>query len=287
MVKKKIIILGSSSTIGQMFFSHAQSMGHEVFGATSKDCDLKDPDSIVRFFEDKKEGPYSIIFFSVINKLVRNDYLSFIDNTKMVQNFIDFSPKEKISNIIFFSSVDVYGLKPQLPITEQTVPNPDTYYGLAKLACEKIFCMPDQVNCPVTIFRIPGIYGGINNAGAIGTLVNKVLNSEPIFLTNRGNTKRDYVHVDDVCRVLDLIIESPYPGNLNLATGNSHSTAEIVEIIQRLIGEKIVVNFDLSQNGRDFDLVFNIDLFKNLFPSFRFLNLEEGILKCIKNERRY
>ena len=54
---------------------------------------------------------------------------------------------------------DVYGRSPELPMSETTSLDPDTWYGLSKSTSEWIVREESNANCPTCILRLPGIFG--------------------------------------------------------------------------------------------------------------------------------
>ncbi len=171
----------------------------------------------------------------------------------------------------------MYGV-PALPITEQSPINPDTWYGLAKYACEWTLMSSGEVNCPVTILRIPGVYGCLpNDKSVIGTMVGSVLRENRVIINGSGNVLRDYVYVGDLCRLLEVLVPLRFQGVLNAVAGHSRSISDIARLIGKVSGRDIDIVFNPPDPSRHFDLVFDNRLLRRLVPEFHFSDISVGI----------
>tara|TARA_B100000927_G_C16472552_1_gene472143 strand:- start:3729 stop:4541 length:813 start_codon:yes stop_codon:yes gene_type:complete len=79
-------------------------------------------------------------------------------NNQIDKKTFKFLSKNFIKNIIIISSISIYGNKKKT-ITDFTIPNPDTYYGISKLNTEKFFLRKSKKNnFNVQIIRLPSVY---------------------------------------------------------------------------------------------------------------------------------
>jgi len=94
------------------------------------------------------------------------DHEYFETNIKGAENIIDFAEKCNIKKIIFTSSIAPYGASEEVK-TEETLPTPNTPYGISKLVAEKIHIAwqaKDINNRKLTILR-PGVVFGKGEKG--------------------------------------------------------------------------------------------------------------------------
>jgi nucleoside-diphosphate-sugar epimerase len=141
------------------------------------------------------------------------------------------------SSLVYLSTLDVYGCHPPLPITEQTPVAPESPYAIAKYASERVLLASLERRCPVTVLRLPGVYGGADPPKSIPRrLVDTILGGGTVRLHGGGTTRRDYLHVDDLCHVVAAILERPCAGVLNVATGEALTIRGIVETLARGAG---------------------------------------------------
>ena len=88
------------------------------------------------------------------------DYAYFETNILGAENVTAFAEKHNIKKILFTSSIAPYGAAEELK-TEETIPTPNTPYGISKLTAEKIHMIWQAKNSEreLTIVR-PGIVSG-------------------------------------------------------------------------------------------------------------------------------
>ncbi len=89
-------------------------------------------------------------------------------------------------------------------------------------------------------FIIPTIYGaGENPKRLIPYVVNAIKNNEELHFT-AGDQTRQYVHVSEVPRLLELAYEKKLPSGIYNIEGNETMTVkEIVELIHRVLGKDV------------------------------------------------
>jgi UDP-glucose 4-epimerase len=284
---KKIIIYGSSGFIGHNILQFLSGKGEFlVTGYSSKICDLLDKNQIQHslFGCDRNT---TVVFCSAIGRNIDDSYESMIKNIEMMNNFISTINPESIGQIIFISSVDVYGLPAvSYPISESTVLNPQSFYGLSKYICEKILTFRFPAEFPVMVLRLPGVYGEHDKGlSIVGKLYNKISDEENITVTGNGSQKRDFVYVTDICRIIYHFICSPSKITLNVVTGKEISISELIQHLSFILGKDPQITYLEKDPYRDFDLFFDNHLLLETIPGFCFTPIENGIIEY-KDARR-
>ncbi len=273
----EIAVIGCTGFIGSCIYKYLTAAGYRVRGGSSQNCNLLNRNQVQTFF-DSSDSKVKVVFLSTINKSVDNSYEAMIRNLEMVNNFMQIMPHGKISGMIFFSSADVYGLHPKLPVTETTLPNPANYYGIAKLGCERLLQLPDFSNFPITVLRLPGVYGfGNNEQSIVGRFSDMIRNNKQISMFGDGSVLRDYVEVGDVCEIVQRLIEHPFGGVLNVATGSNFSIRELINTIAEELKLFPDIEYFPKEKGAAGDLIFDVSLLKTLFPDLRMKSLVRGI----------
>jgi UDP-glucose 4-epimerase len=279
-----LIIVGRNSYIGGYFISYASARGARVISLSSVECNFLHKSEVIDFFRRLDGRNYAIVFFAVVNKSVANSYQAFLDNIQIVRNLIDGCRYASIESIVYFSSVDVYGKEPELPINEYTRIAPDTWYGLAKYGCEWMLSMSGEVGFPVTVLRIPGVYGHApKDKSVIGQIIESIRKEKKAVVNGNGKVLRDYVWVDDLCRVIDLLLPVKYKGIINVATGRSEFLIDIIERIGQVLEEDFEIVYRSAESARDFDLVFDNGALMTLFPRFSFSDMTTGLRTYHRN----
>ena len=161
LLKKKYLIIGSSSKIALNFIKNYKYKFTEFYGISSKKPFLNSEYFIKVFNFDEKKKISSIEFTNVLIISSRlpsegGNLLDFVKINKKVMEILNLLKLKIVdhSRITFLSSFSVF--KKELEyVNDITLPNPSDYYGESKLMMEKdvINFSKKKINC--LICRIP------------------------------------------------------------------------------------------------------------------------------------
>jgi UDP-glucuronate 4-epimerase len=87
---------------------------------------------------------------------------------------------------------------------------------------------------------------------AISKFIRAIARGEPVTLFGDGTSRRDYTFIDDIVSGVVAAIERVSPGSYELVNlGGTHtiSLAELVEIIERVVGKPAVIDRQPGQPG--------------------------------------
>src|SRR5712664_1352177 len=138
--------------------------------------------------------------------------------------------KGHVGYVVYFSTIDVYGLPQSCPVTEGHATRPATFYGASKLAGEEYVRLfaADQ-NIPAVSLRVSSIYGigGGKVKRAMSVFLMNALARQPLHLMGDGSELRDYIHVEDVADGACRAIEQCLDGVFNLGGGTPISIQDL------------------------------------------------------------
>lgn len=162
-----------------------------------------------------------------------------------------------VRSLVASSSCSVYGIPPEVPVTEQTPRLPISVYGETKLAMENaVRAWGERYGIRWTVLRYFNAAGAADD-GTLGEnhdpethllplAVRAALGFAPpltIFgrdhATPDGTPVRDYVHVEDLVTAHVLALERGVSGAYNLGTGLGTSVAEMLEAVARATGRAV------------------------------------------------
>jgi nucleoside-diphosphate-sugar epimerase len=179
-------------------------------------------------------------------------------------------------NLIFASSVDVYGSSPQLPLNEKSPLNPESWYAESKVQCEQLIA--DSIAPEASgyvVFRLPGIYGNLRAGGAVvDQMVRQILGQPSSFELRDSHVLRDWVYVRDFWKLLwSLTNQSTYNRNCyNLAMGVSWPIEmwyrKVWTCLNGLSGDITVKTASATKDA--YDLTFDTTALREDFPVFHF-----------------
>lgn len=277
-----VVILGSSGFIGGRLCRWLEGLGRTALGWTSRDCDLTDALTVKQKLAGLPAGAH-LVMCATVNRHIEDSYRAMGRNLLMAENLIDGAPRGRIASLTFLSTVDVYGHSPVCPITEATAPRPMNYYGIGKLASEHLLRRPEAIDCPVTVLRLPGVYGpGDRQRSIVGAFLKRIVEEQEIVLYGDGQVMRDYLEVDDVCRIVDGLLADPQNRLLNLAKGGSLPLREVIDCLAAAAGRRPRLAMREVAGNAAGDLVFDNTALRRTVPDIVFTSLEDGARRYLQ-----
>lgn len=277
-------------------------MSISVYGGTgfigNKFCEINKQNTIV-VPRDQKESPTNnILYFisTIHNYNVFEDPLLDINTNLNVMMSVLSKAKEKYGSDFtfnFISSWFVYGKTKDLPANEQSQCNPRGFYSITKRTAEQLlisYC--ETFGIKYRIMRLCNVYGtedtkASKKRNALQFLTEQVVNGEEINLYDAGQNIRDFMHVDDVCRAIKLILDKGELDDvINIGSGTPTKFIEVMEHVKKVTGSKSKFNFvdppEFHKIVQVQDMYLNVDKLNNLefVPTYKIM---DGIELLIKN----
>lgn len=238
----KILIIGSKGFIGSHCVDYFQSKGFEVFQADvntyldanyyqieSQNSDFSVPFKEHQFDVCINASGSAHVGFSFENPS-KDFELNVVNVQKLVVAIRDYNPHCKLIN---FSSAAVYGNPQILPIIENSPSKPLSPYGFHKLQSELLLTEYHKFfglnTCSLRVFSA---YGPKLKKQLFWDLYQKALQGEEISLFGTGNETRDFIYIDDLMQIMDLVIQhSPFQGSIyNVASQVETTIAEATHL---------------------------------------------------------
>ena len=216
-----------------------------------------------------------------VSRLVKNDYSIIETELKKIYWVINKIQNSKINKIILFSTIDLYDNKKKI-IRETDNVSVKDYYTLTQSLYENVFKLKFKSN--LIILRLTGVYGEIDNGNsAISKMIHDSLNKKKIVLNENKDLFRDYIYIDDLLEILNILINKKFVGLLNVASFKSRTIYEYAKIISKHTNSKIVVDKNLPI-ARSYDVKISGSKLNRVIGE-KTKSIDENILRMINHIR--
>lgn len=297
----KILLTGSSGFIG----SHISPILVNNFELFHLKSDLKN--YVLVQNEVKDISPDIIIHLAARTEVEK----SFYEQTEFSEvnyvgtvNLIEAATTIKnLKNFIFASTMEVYGWQPisdevkinKIPknfisFDENTQPNPNAPYAVAKYACEKYLQYAQRsMGLPYTIIRQTNSYGRKdNNFFVTEQIITQMLANKKEINLGYGEPYRNFLYIDDLLNAWTTIITSYELVNkgyiLTLGPDNPIKIKDYANTIAKKLNWSGKINWNTKPKrpGEIYYLNSNHNLITNLVGWKPTISLDEGLVRTIK-----
>jgi len=192
----------------------------------------------------------------------------------------------KVKLFIHMSTDEVYGeTSSKFPFTEFSVLNPTNPYAATKCGAEFIVkSYYKSWKIPSIIIRANNIYGrGQFPEKVIPAFIVRSIEGKPLMIHGTGNTKRIFIHVNDVIDGLFTVVTSGSIGeiyNIGGSEKNEFTVNQIAQLISSKLNKKLIVENTSDRNFNDKRYFISSDLLKSLGWSEK-IDFNEGINETI------
>jgi len=117
----------------------------------------------------------------------------------------------------------------------------------------------------------------------LGYVVNSIKKKRKIIIKS-GNEIRDYIHIDDLCKVIFLIIlnyKKNYKCILNISAQNYVKIKFIKHFIEKFINKKMKYELIISKK-KQINLYSSNKKLLKFFPKLQFMSFKDGLIKTLK-----
>jgi nucleoside-diphosphate-sugar epimerase len=235
----EVLVTGARGFVGRHVIQELAGQGYRVAALDRATCDLTDRKAVHGFFEGKSFS--AVMHLAARIPGVGDGTLEDMFHQNMVATHNLLQASRHAGYFVYASTLDVYGVPGDLPITEASPTDPVTAYAITKLAAEKLVqASGAAAGTPYAILRLSHVYGaGDRPIKLIPKTVTRVAGGQPPEVFGDGRDLRDLVHVRDVARAVSAAFRTRARGVFNIAAGQSRSVREVVETIVGVSGRRL------------------------------------------------
>lgn len=297
----KIYIAGHKGMVGSAIWRTLVSKGYtNLIGKTIKELDLRNQQAVMDFYN--KEKPELVINAAakVGGILANNDFpFQFLmDNMQIQNNLIDGAHRADIDKFIFLGSSCIYPKFAQQPLKEEylltdSLEPTNEWYAIAKIsgvkACQ---ALRKQYQRDYVSLMPTNLYGSFDNfdlqsSHVLPAMIRKFHESREnsnssVTLWGSGTPMREFLFVDDLAEAVVYAMENNLPEYLyNIGTGKDITIKELAETIQKVIGHKGEILWDLTKPDGTPRKLLDVSKMKEIGWQYS-TDLEDGIQKTYR-----
>ena len=294
----RVCVTGGAGFIGSHLVDRLIALGHTVLvidnlttgvrefvnpKAVFIEMDVRDA-NIESIFADFK---HQVVFHEAAQTMVpasmENPKMDCDVNLLGLVNILEASRKHKVEHFLMPSSAAVYGDLDTLPLTEDMIGKPTSFYGLTKLTGEGYLRIYEQAFGLKTVcFRYSNVYGprqGDGGEGGVISIFTRLINEgQGLTIFGDGEQTRDFIYVDDVVEANIKAMNHPeLTGVYNISTNTSTSVNKLVSYFKSISNKDLLVYYEAERTGDirhsrlcnqkakvDFDFLATVDLERGL-----------------------
>ncbi len=191
-----------------------------------------------------------------------------------------------VRRLVFSSSAAIFGEPRRLPIDEAHPTEPDSPYGVSKLAAEKhCLCYGRLYGWQVVCLRYFNVYGINQRYDAYGNVIpifgTRLLRGEPLVIYGDGEQTRDFVDVEDVAQVNWSALESRATGAFNIGSGVATTINQLAEDMQAVSSSTGAVNHAPPRPGETRHSVASLDMSRGKLGYSPRVGLRQGLTRYL------
>jgi len=236
---------------------------------------IKDVDAVINFAAE-----------SHVDRSIEDPEIFIRTNILGTQTLLEASRKHGVERFIQISTDEVYGSAEKGYFTEETPLAPNSPYSASKASADlMVRAYHRTYGLPVNITRCSNNYGPYQfPEKLIPLMITNALENKPLPVYGDGMNVRDWIHVLDHCRAVDLVLHRGRVGEVYNIGGNSERrNIEIVELIVRELGkDESLIRFVEDRPGHDRRYAIDASKIRNELGWKPLYSFEEGIRETIR-----
>jgi dTDP-glucose 4,6-dehydratase len=218
--------------------------------------DIAESECVTEVLEDGVDAIVNFAAESHVDRSIEDAGIFLKTNVLGTQVLLEAGRRKGITRFIQISTDEVYGsLGPEGSFVEDSPLKPNSPYAASKTAADLLArAYYKTFGFPCIITRCSNNYGPYQfPEKLIPLFITNALAQEALPLYGDGLNIRDWIHVEDHCRAIDLILHQGKPGEIYNIGGNSEKTnLEITRIIlSKLNRPETLVRYVKDRPGHD------------------------------------
>ncbi len=218
--------------------------------------DITNPADVETAFQSRVDVVVHFAAESHVDKSILNPGVFVHTNVVGTQCLLEYARRYGVQKFVQISTDEVYGTLGQTGnFTEDTPLQPNSPYSASKASADLLVrAYHETFGLPVNITRCSNNYGPYQFPEKLIPLtIIRAMNGQSIPVYGDGLQIRDWLHVDDHCRAIDLVIHHGVAGEIyNIGCNNEWTNIDVVkQILHELNQPDDLIHFVKDRPGHD------------------------------------
>ncbi|MEX0919951.1 MAG: SDR family NAD(P)-dependent oxidoreductase [Candidatus Pacearchaeota archaeon] len=296
---KRILVTGSSGTIGTRLCEKLINEGYSITGVDNKpnkwnkqiqgltiNLDLRDKEKVMSRLPNDFDLVIHLAANARVYNLVKEPSMA-RDNLEILFNVLEFTRLNNIKKVMFSSSREVYGNSNKIIHNEEEsfVKNCESPYTASKIGGEALIHSYQQCyGLEFIIFRFSNVYGMYDDSDRVIPLFIRYCEENKDLIIYGKDKLLDFTHVDDVVKgILQSIrkFEDIKDNTFNIAYGQGVSIMEVAQLIRKNLNSNACIVLEENRTGEVVKYIADISKARKKINYDPKIKIDEGIKKTI------
>jgi nucleoside-diphosphate-sugar epimerase len=282
----KVLITGHKGFVGSAFFRHFWHQGNAATGV-----DIADGRDAVEFFR-KCDSSFDLVIHCAAvvggRRMIDGSPLQLLtENLSIDAALFAWAQRARPGRIIYFASSAAYPTWLQvhpgsrlreIDLEEGT---PDQTYGFSKRVGIRLAREANKAEIAATVVAPFSGYGDHQALDyPFPAFIRRIVQREaPFDIWGRGDSARDWVHIDDIVGAVLVAIDAGVTGPVNICTGRATTFDELAQMMMRRAGYSTPIRYvEDAPRGMHWRVGDPTKLHEFYVPR---ISLEEGIARAL------
>ena len=239
----------------------------------------------------KSDVVYHLGALGSVPRSVQDPLTSSAVNVEGTLNVLLAARDEGVRRVVYSSSTSVYGSSRQLPTSEDTLPDPISPYGVAKLAAERYSISFSRVydSFESVVLRYFNVFGPRQSpssqyAAVVPLFVTAIDAGRPVQIHGDGEQSRDFTYVGNVVEATMLAGETEGASGeiFNIAAGSPASVNTLADTIGGILGKPVEKEYLPPRAGDIRDSWADLAKAERILGYRPATGLEEGLRRTVE-----
>ncbi|MEA5535457.1 NAD-dependent epimerase/dehydratase family protein [Crocosphaera sp. XPORK-15E] len=294
----KILVTGASGFLGTNLCSQLEAQGHDLIKLNSKNCDLTQTDSLLKFNDFSYDQIYHLAAWTQAGDFcLYHPGEQWIINQQMNTNVLTWWQKHQ-SQAKFICMGTSCAYDPDLPLVEDNyltgmpISSLFTYAMTKRMLYAGLLALNKQYGLKYLCLVPSTLYGtGYHTDGRqmhfIFDLIRKIIRGklygESVILWGDGTQSRELVFVEDFAKLAMQLSQTVDNDIINIGAGEEYQIRHFAKLICEQVGYDFnQIEFDTSRYVGAKSKCLVVNKLKQSLPNFSLTPLELGLTKTIE-----